>query len=59
MAAFDKALEKHVVDRGWFGEKPSKVVARWTGRGVLAIIAGVVGIVAGLNIPISGLTADR
>ena len=56
VAAFDTALEKHVVDRGWFGEKPSKVVARWTGRGVLAIIAGVIGIVAGLNIPISGLT---
>ena len=27
------ALEEHVVDRGWFGEKPSKVVARWAGRG--------------------------
>jgi uncharacterized membrane protein YgcG len=57
VAAFDVALEKHVVDRGWFGEKPSKVVGRWTGRGVLAIIAGVIGLVAGLNIPISGLTA--
>jgi predicted membrane protein DUF2207 len=56
VAAFDTALEKHVVDRGWFGEKPSKVVARWTGRGALAIVAGVIGIVAGLNIPISGLT---
>ena len=57
VAAFDTALENHVVDRRWFGEKPSKVVGRWTGRGVLAIIAGVIGIVAGLNIPISGLTA--
>ena len=26
VAAFDTALEKHVVDRGWFVEKPSKVV---------------------------------
>ena len=34
VGAFDTALEDHVVDRGWFGEKPSKVVARWTGRGV-------------------------
>jgi hypothetical protein len=56
VAAFDSALEKHVVDRGWFAERPSRVVGRWTGRGVLAIIAGVIGIVAGLNIPISGLT---
>ena len=42
VTAFDTALEAHVVDRGWFGEKPSKVVARWAGRGVLAIVAGVV-----------------
>jgi uncharacterized membrane protein YgcG len=53
---FDKALEDHVVDRGWFGERPSKVVARWTGRGVLAIVGGVVALILGLNIPISGLT---
>ncbi|HEV8401655.1 MAG TPA: TPM domain-containing protein [Candidatus Limnocylindrales bacterium] len=53
---FDKALENHVVDRGWFGERPSKVVARWTGRGVLAIVGGVVALILGLNIPLSGLT---
>ena len=53
---FDKALETHVVDRGWFGERPSKVVARWIGRGVLAIIGGAVALILGLNIPLSGLT---
>ena len=42
--------------RGWFGEKPSKVVARWAGRGTLAIVGGVIALIAGLNIPISGLT---
>jgi uncharacterized membrane protein YgcG len=56
VAGFDKALEDHVVSRGWFAEKPSKVVARWTGRGVLAIVGGVIALVAGLNIPFSGLT---
>ncbi|MFL5675891.1 MAG: TPM domain-containing protein [Chloroflexota bacterium] len=56
VAAFDTALEDHVVERGWFGERPSKVASRWTGRGVLAIIAGAIGIWAGLNVPISGLT---
>ena len=56
VVAFDQALEKHVVDRGWFGERPSKVAARWTGRGVLALVAGGIGVWAGLNIPISGLT---
>ena len=29
VAEFDSALERHVVDRGWFAEKPSKVVTRW------------------------------
>ena len=53
---FDKALEDHVVDHGWFGERPSKVVSRWAGRGVLAIVGGVIALVAGLNIPLSGLT---
>ena len=42
VADFDKALEGHVVDKGWFEERPSKVVTRWAGRGVLAIVAGVV-----------------
>ncbi len=56
VSAFDAALETHVVDRGWFGEKPSKVVARWIGRGALALVAGVIAVIAGLNIPFSGLT---
>jgi uncharacterized membrane protein YgcG len=56
VAAFDKALEDHVVDRGWFAEKPSKVVNRWVGRGALAGVAGVLAVVGGLNIPMSGLT---
>jgi uncharacterized membrane protein YgcG len=56
VAGFDRALEDHVVSHGWFAEKPSKVVARWAGRGTLAIVAGVIALIAGLNIPISGLT---
>jgi len=55
VAAFDKALESHVVDKGWFGQKPSKVVSRWVGRGVLAIIAGVIVLVIGVNVPVSGM----
>ena len=39
---FDRALESHVVAKGWLVEKPSKVVSRWVGRGVVAIILGVV-----------------
>jgi uncharacterized membrane protein YgcG len=52
---FDRALEQHVVERGWFAEAPSKVSARWTGKAILIVIAGVIALVAGWNIPISGL----
>ena len=56
VAAFDSSLESHVVKRGWFAEKPSKVVATWTVRGILAIIAGGIALFAGVGIPMSGLT---
>jgi uncharacterized membrane protein YgcG len=54
---FNTKLESHVVQRGWMVDKPSKVVARWTAKGVLAIVAGVVALIAGINVPISGLVA--
>jgi hypothetical protein len=53
---FDTALEGHVVERGWFKEKPSKVMNRWTGRGSIALVLGVIAVIIGLNIPLSGLT---
>ncbi|MEX1172028.1 MAG: TPM domain-containing protein [Chloroflexota bacterium] len=52
---FDAALEGHVVKRGWMVEKPSKVIGRWVSRGIVAIVAGVVAIVIGANVPMSGL----
>ncbi|MDO8483553.1 MAG: DUF2207 domain-containing protein [Candidatus Limnocylindrales bacterium] len=52
---FDGALEGHVVARGWFKDKPSKVVGRWVGKGFLAIFAGIIAVVAGFTVPISGL----
>ncbi|MBA2373088.1 MAG: DUF2207 domain-containing protein [Chloroflexi bacterium] len=55
VARFDRALEGHVVERGWFREKPSKAVARWRIRGSLALILGLSGVVGGLSVPMSGL----
>ena len=55
VTAFDEALERNVVAGGWFKEPPSKVRNRWIGRGVLVTVAGAVGIIAGFNVPISGL----
>jgi uncharacterized membrane protein YgcG len=55
VAAFDSELERHVVRKGWMVEQPSKVIGRWTGRGVIAIVAGVAALFAGFTIPMSGL----
>jgi hypothetical protein len=53
--AFDKALESEVVARGWFREKPSAAVGRWTSRAVLALVAGIAAIGGGSSLPSSGL----
>jgi uncharacterized membrane protein YgcG len=55
VGTFDSKLETHVVDRGWMVEKPSKVVGRWTAKGILAIVVGVVAVIVGANVPMSGL----
>lgn len=56
VAGFDRALEGHVVARGWFAQKPSKVVTAWSIRGAVAIIAASIAVAAGFAIPFSGLT---
>ena len=53
--AFDKALEGHVVERGWFAEGPSKAIGRWEGRAFLAGFAGIGLLIAGFMLPASGL----
>jgi uncharacterized membrane protein YgcG len=55
VSKFDSKLESHVVNKRWMVEKPSKVVARWSGRGVLAMVAGAAGLFAGITVPMSGL----
>jgi hypothetical protein len=55
VSEFDSKLESHVVKGGWMVEKPSKVVTRWMTKGVVALVAGIVAIVIGANVPISGL----
>jgi uncharacterized membrane protein YgcG len=53
--SFDRALEDEAVERGWFREKPSAAVARWTARGIIAAVVGGIAILAGVNLPMSGL----
>ncbi len=56
VGGFDRALEAHVVARGWFAQRPSKVVIAWILRGVVAIVVASIALAAGLAIPFAGLT---
>ena len=53
--AFNKELEDEVVALGWFREKPSAAVRRWTGRAAIALVVGLLIGFAGLNLPSNGL----
>jgi uncharacterized membrane protein YgcG len=53
---FDKKIESHVSQKGWFQEPPKKAINRWSGRATLAVIGGVVAIVIGFNLPSGGAT---
>jgi uncharacterized membrane protein YgcG len=52
---FDRALEDHVVAKGWFANKPSSMTKRWVGSGTIAIVAGGGLWFLGANVPMSGL----
>ncbi len=53
---FERKLEDAVVGLGWFGRRPSSVVARWRGIGVGELVLGGVLAFAGMSIPASGVT---
>jgi len=53
---FNKEIEQHVARKGWFREPPEKAISRWRGRGVLAIVLGVVAFIGGQSLPSGGLT---
>jgi uncharacterized membrane protein YgcG len=53
---FDSKIEKHVADKGWFREPPAKATGRWRGRGWIVLAIGVVGLLAGFNLPSGGFT---
>lgn len=52
---FNDRIERHVTSRGWFSTPPGKAIARWAGRGTLAIVGGIVVIIIGFNLPSQGL----
>jgi uncharacterized membrane protein YgcG len=57
VAQFNKRLEGHLVEQGWYGEAPSTVAGRWAGLGVLLLIGGIAVVVLGANVPAGGAVA--
>jgi uncharacterized membrane protein YgcG len=55
VSTFDERIEKYVTKEGWFTERPGRSVKRWAFRGAAALIAGIIGIVVGFNLPSNGL----
>ncbi len=56
--SFNKKLETYLVEQGWYRHRPSAVVAKWGGYGILLIVAGVVTGILGINLPSSGILLD-
>jgi len=52
---FNERIERHVAAKGWFREPPAKATRRWMGRGTIALVLGVIGVIVGFNVPASGL----
>ncbi len=55
VGAFDKALEGHVVQQGWFREAPGKATSRWVLRGMGIMVLGGAALFAGGGLPSDGL----
>jgi uncharacterized membrane protein YgcG len=58
VAAFDQAVERHVVSGGWMARRPGQVMSRYRTIGAVAFVLGIVLIVGGANVPMSGLIVD-
>jgi uncharacterized membrane protein YgcG len=55
VSGFDSRLETEITRNRWMAERPSKTVSRWRLRGIAALVAGVLLVIAGINLPSNGL----
>lgn len=53
---FNTVLGDYVASMGWFREAPQKSIDRWSFRGGIALVLGVVGVIIAFNLPSAGLT---
>ena len=52
---FDKRLEQHAVDQGWFARRPRDLIQRWSLVAVAELVLAIVFGLIGVNLPSSGL----
>jgi len=52
---FAHKLDVYVARRGWFREPPDKSLERWSFRGGVVFVLGIVALVVGYNVPSTGL----
>jgi hypothetical protein len=56
VGSFNKILGDYVAAMGWFREAPQASIDRWSFRGGIVLILGIVAIVVAFNLPSAGLT---
>lgn len=56
VGSFNKILGDYVASMGWFREAPQESIDRWSFRGGVILILGIVAIVVAFNLPSAGLT---
>ena len=53
---FNNVLGDYVASMGWFREAPQKSIDRWSFRGGLVLVLGVIAVIIAFNLPSAGLT---
>jgi hypothetical protein len=53
---FNKVLGEYVAAMGWFREAPQDSIDRWSFRGGVVLVLGVIGLIVAFNLPSAGLT---
>ncbi len=52
---FEKRLETHCTQQGWFRERPGSASGRWVARAAVAFVLGVIAVFIGFNLPSDGI----
>ncbi len=52
---FDKRLDEYVAQKGWYREPPDKSIERWSFRGGIVLVLGIVAAIVAYNLPSGGL----